>query len=71
MITTAHTCFDYATHQWLEGEPARVMRLAQLEEEIALVRSSEGQAYLDYFGCQETREEVIASLLAEISTLHA
>jgi hypothetical protein len=41
------TAFDYDKQQWLDGEPARLLRLKQLRKELETLSGPRGQKFFD------------------------
>lgn len=50
MTTSAIVAYDYDQQRWIDGEPARILRAAQLREEIALFQGPTGEEYADFLG---------------------
>lgn len=50
MTTIAIVAYDYDRQRWIDGEPARILRRRQLEEEIALFQGPTGEEYADFLG---------------------
>lgn len=50
MTCNAIVAYNYDEQRWIDGEPARVLRAAQLREEIALFQGPTGEEYADFLG---------------------
>ena len=51
--------YDYENQQWVGGEPARLLLVSQISDEIRLLRSDEGEAYARMIGAD--RIEILAA----------
>lgn len=55
----AQSCYDYTNQVWISGSPAVHLRRQQLGNELALLRSSEGPAYLAFIDSGLTLKSAI------------
>ena len=61
--------YDYKAQRWATGEAARVLRLAQVREEIALLESPRGLDYFDYIATSATRAAGRDAFVAKMRAL--
>ena len=61
-----HTAFDYEKQIWLKGEPARLLKIKQWQQEIELLESDRGQLYLDSVRKRNHPRVLVADAIARI-----
>lgn len=52
--------YDYDAQKWIEGEPAKALRLTQIKAELTLVRSDKGRDYCKMIGVPSASEYAAA-----------
>lgn len=50
--------YDYNAQRWIEGEPAKALRIKQITDELALVRSDKGRVYCKMIGVPSISEYI-------------
>lgn len=65
------TAYDYKTQKTITGEPARLLRISQLKEEMEILASPNGGNYLKFTGSRLTRTEAISACVQQLNFLDA
>lgn len=60
--------YDYDRQCWIDGEPARLLRLTQIADELALLTSPRRNEYARFIGVDATAH--VTRLVAERSRLN-
>lgn len=60
--------YNYKTQQWVTGDKARVVRIAQIEGTLELL-ITDGERYLAFEGIKTTVAEAVAAYEDELTTL--
>ena len=53
------TAYDYQTQEWVKGPRGTKLRLEQLREELAILRSDKGEEYVKMMGCRGLLPSVV------------
>ena len=61
------TAYDYDRQQWVHGEAARQLRIRQIREELALLRSDGGDLYA--WNTNQNRAKALVALSEELVAL--
>ena len=64
-------CFDYHKQEWVEGAEGDKVRVAQLTEELALLKGPKGAEYHAFTRTELSRAGAIAAVEDEIAQLVA
>lgn len=65
----AQSAYEYETQSWISGTPATYLRRQQLGNELALLRSSDGAAYLAFTNSGLSLAEAVSRCENLISSL--
>jgi hypothetical protein len=65
------SAYDYRAQRWVDGEEAVALRITQLKEELAVLESPMGQAFLNFMGCTQPLPEAIARGRALLDALES
>ena len=65
----AIVAYDYQKQCWIEGDAAIELLRLQLSDEIALLRSSQGDAYDTMIGAR--KDELLSLRESEFASLHS
>jgi hypothetical protein len=65
------TAFDYDKQVWVQGEPARTLRIRQLTDEIQLLTGPRAAEYVRFMRLTITPDEAAATLKRELDGLLA
>jgi hypothetical protein len=62
--------YDYTAQKWVTGAEAKTLRRGQLVDELDLLKSSKGEAYLLFTGSHLSRGEAITACCVAIAEIN-